>query len=131
LNEKNRNRIRRSLMFYLDCIDTSTSLEIGKVIDITYDGLLILSEHAMKTEVAKDYRIILPSIEPFKELKIKTRAICRWSRREDTRDLYYNGLEILEKSADFNKTVDLLVEKIGFSNGQKKISISVGESKYK
>ncbi len=118
-------------MFYLDCIDTSTNLEIGKVIDITYDGLLILSEHAMETGVAKDYGIILPSIEPFKELKIKTRAICRWSSREDTRDLYYNGLEILEKSADFNKTVDLLVEKIGFSNGQKKISISVGESKYK
>ena len=131
MNKTKRDKIRRSLMIYLDCINTSTNLEIGKIIDITYEGMLLISEKPLTINTSGNFKIILPLMEQFKDLKIEAKSVCRWNSKEELRELYYIGMEFLEKSDNFDSIVDLLVNKIGFSDGQKRISTHIGESKYK
>ena len=130
MSTTSRGKTRRTLMIYLDCIDSQEGIERGKIIDITYKGMLLISDKSIDTGKEVSCKVELPPTESFKDLFMNFEAVCRWSRKDEIRNIYYSGFEFNTKSENFDSAVDLLVEKIGFSDGQKKISVSIGESYY-
>lgn len=127
MKESHRGQIRRTLMIYLDCIDTATSREVGKIVDITCQGMLLMSNTPLEKGVTGEYRLELPKLAAFKEKNLSVQASCRWIRPAESPDLYYMGLLFTKESSDLEEVVNLLVEHIGFSDGQKKISTTVGD----
>ena len=130
-NKKNRKEIRRTLMIYLDCIDLKTSEEAGKVVDITNEGFLLISEQPIPIGKGSDYRIDLPNLKAFSGLNIQAEGICRWVRKEDLQDIYSMGISFVKPNPEHPAIFELLINKIGFSDGQKKIFTAAGDTEYK
>ncbi len=129
--KKKRRKIRRTLMIYLDCIDVTTSKEVGKVVDITNEGFLLMSEQPLPIDNKADYHIKLPNIKEFSNIEIEAEGICRWIRKEDLQELYYMGISFVKPDPKNGPVIELLINKTGFSNGQKKIFTATGDIEYK
>jgi hypothetical protein len=129
--ESNRGKTRRTLMIYLDCIDLDLGREAGKVVDITEEGIMLLSPDPIPVGQGSNYSIELPKTEVFKDSIFHVRGICRWVRKEDLQNLYSMGIAFIQPDDECSRLVKLLIEKLGFSNGQKKIFTTSGDMGYK
>jgi hypothetical protein len=127
----NRRETRRTLMIYLDCLDEESKVEVGKIVDITYDGFMLMSENPIALGKGSLYRIFLPGTAAFAGKELKSRGICRWVRKDDLQELYYMGIAFLNTGELDQGVIDLLISRIGFSNGQKKIFTAAGDIEYK
>ena len=58
-NNKRQTR-RRSLIYYLEVIDTNTKISIGRVIDISHGGFLCSGKATLKPDRRYDLRIKAP-----------------------------------------------------------------------
>ncbi len=129
--KKKRREIRRTLMIYLDCIDAATSIEVGKIVDITNEGFMLMSEQPRSIDNKADYHITLPNIKEFLNIELEVEGICRWVRKEDLQELYYMGISFVKLDPKNEPVIELLINKIGFSNGQKRIFTATGDVEYK
>ena len=130
-NKKSRKETRRSLLIYLDCIDQESGNEAGKVVDITTEGFLLVSEAPPQLGSSAEYRIVLPKLEAFEGKEITAGGTCRWIRREDIQEFFYSGIQF-DKPEDIDEElIELLINKIGFSDGQKKIFTAPSDVEYK
>ncbi len=130
-NKKNRKEIRRTMMIYLNCVDLKTSEDAGKIVDITNEGFMLMSEKAVSVGKKTDYRIELPNFKEFSNIKFQVEGICRWIRKDDLQELFYMGISFTELNPEYFSIIELLINKIGFSNGQKKIFTAAGDIEYK
>ena len=128
---RNRREPRRSLLIYLDCTDEKKSEEAGKIVDITAEGFLLASEQPVRAGSVSRYRIGLPGFREFSGRELSADGICRWSRKEEMQQIYYSGIEFTDPGKIDAGLIDLLIRKIGFSDGQKKIFTAPGDIEYK
>lgn len=131
LKGKDRIDTRRNLMIYLDCIDKGAESNVGKIVDITPEGMMLISEEPLETKTKAEYEIVLPALEEFANLKLEVTGICRWSRKDEVGDIYYMGIAFLEKQKNADEIINKLIDKLGFSNGQKKIFTTAGDIEFR
>ncbi len=58
--EKRRKEKRKNLIYYLEIFDTDSNELLGHLVDITSEGLLLLSEKEMESEVNINLKLMLP-----------------------------------------------------------------------
>ena len=86
-----RSQKRSHLTYYLDVIDTETGTKIGKIADITVDGLMLLSQTMIKVGVEKNLKIT--SSDNYFEPIVFT-SDCRWCRVDVNPDYYDIGFHM-------------------------------------
>lgn len=111
--EDRRKLKRRHIIYYLRIFDQKTGQLIGHLVDITAEGIMVISENPLETD--KDYalRITLPSeITGKKELNFNAHAI--WCKKDINPDFYDTGYQLIDVEPEDVRAIEWLVTRFGF-----------------
>jgi hypothetical protein len=105
---------RRHLIYYLRVFDCATGELLGHLVDITVQGLMLMSEKRLET--GKDYRLKM-QIDPVATtpayLEFNARSI--WCREDMNPSFYDTGFELLDASLDEFNRISQLIDELGFA----------------
>ncbi len=117
MNE-NRGGGRRHLYYYLEIDDAESGEMIGRLGDISNNGLLLIAEKSYPAGESLDVEIRIPDdLDALRGLECSTlRLTCktRWSKQEDNPNIYCNGCEILNLDDEKRAVIHQLIHAIGF-----------------
>ncbi len=114
-NNEQRRQKRRHLIYYLDVRDIDTGESIGRIVDITTGGLLIISNTEYQAETSFNAVITLDSDalgEAQGELEVP--IICRWSKSDINPDYFVNGFIFTELTKLKEQRIHRLISSLGF-----------------
>ncbi|MGD8911111.1 MAG: PilZ domain-containing protein [Candidatus Thiodiazotropha sp.] len=106
---------RRHLIYYLRVWEIDENTELGHLVDINTEGMMLISEKPVKTGETLHLELRLPDGEG--ELKpMRFKAICRWSDKDINTAFYDSGFEFTEKSAQAVAMLQKMIEAYGFTD---------------
>ena len=112
-----RKYTRRRASDYLVVTDTASGQVLGRVINMSPKGVMIMSAEAMPVGQSFQLDITLPS-RTFDADRLTLAAECRWSSFEKQADLWENGLEVREISDENRKLLQQVVLRLMTHNGE-------------
>ncbi|MBA4377956.1 MAG: PilZ domain-containing protein [Gemmatimonas sp.] len=108
-----RHQKRRPLILYLQILDAATGEELGRLVDLTEEGLRLVGRREIPVGTRLDLRIVLPAgAAACGELAVT--AVCRWSGRDVNPDLAAAGLHFEHLEPADSATVGALLRNLGF-----------------
>jgi len=112
MREKRKLR-RRHLVYYLRVVDRSTDQLIGHLVDVTTEGVMIMSDHTFEKGSVYQLRMALPeAVEGSTQVSFE--AKCIWSRDGIAPDQYDNGFELLSILPEHKREIERLIVEFGF-----------------
>lgn len=93
LESQRRGVKRRHLVFYLRVFDQSNNSVLGHVVDISSEGLMLLSDASIKVDEKFSLRMRLP-IDLSDKDELQFNAVCRWCKEDGNPEFYLSGLQI-------------------------------------
>lgn len=108
-----RTQDRHLLNVYLEVLDASNGERLGRVVDLTIDGLRLVSCHP----VAKDrvYQLVIDTdIGGTSREPIQIEGRCTWAGRDINPDLHASGFSFPRVSARQKALLARLVRHFGF-----------------
>lgn len=112
---------RRHLYYYLEVLDRTSGVSLGRLGDIHEDGLLLLTPISLGPGTRFMVAVQLPSPIGLGRATLDLEIEVRWCRKEATGNVYQNGCSFISLSQADRDYIDGLFERIGFSDGQRKI----------
>ncbi len=115
-NSKNKRQDdRRHLIYYLKVDNRVTGETIGRVVDITSNGLLLISNDKFDSQSEIPVRIELGD-ELFEKMHghLELTIQCRWSKKDINPSYYVNGFAFLNNDDESETIIRKLVEVLGF-----------------
>jgi len=106
---------RRHLIYYLRIMDKNTNELIGHLVDITSEGLMVISETQLETNKEFNFRMMLPKEIIGKET-LEFNATSLWSRKDINPDFYDTGFSLNDLSEEDRLIVDQLIHHFGFQD---------------
>ena len=112
MNEHRRLK-RRHLLYYLRVIDRDAGQPIGNLVDITAEGLMLISPHPLGTGRVYRLRMELPpEVTPDDRLELDAESV--WTRRDVNPALHVTGFRLLEPATASRHAIELLIDDYGF-----------------
>jgi PilZ domain len=112
--ESQRSYKRSSLLFYLQVAIRSTGQPVGRLVDITPEGIKLVSEEAIPTDKTFEFRVILPEGFSGGEY-LDVDAKCVWSKRTPNPKLFESGFVLIIATDDQTELIENLIAESGFS----------------
>ncbi len=113
--EERRMSKRRNLIFYLQVFDQSTDELLGFAVDITPEGLMLLSNKPIDTGHDFTLRMTLP--EEFSESnQIEFKAKSIWCEQDVNTDYYDTGFQLVDVEPETVSLIHRLTRHFGFKN---------------
>ncbi|MFW2439779.1 MAG: PilZ domain-containing protein [Arenicellales bacterium] len=111
--EKRRRR-RWELVFYLRVFDQSDNSLLGHVVDISEDGLMLMSE--VPIELDRDFDLVLemPESDRKGRKKISLKAHSIWKSSDANPDLFDTGLQLINPEKSSVDAIIKLIEELQF-----------------
>ena len=94
MDEKRQYR-RRSLVYNLQVADRNTGEIVGRVANLSPQGLMLITTDRLVQDAQLDLSIALPE-KIFNRDRIECSAQCMWSKRNAATDFYEVGLQLFE-----------------------------------
>ena len=116
-----RGSARRHLYYYLEVTDSASGASLGRLGDIHEEGMLLLSPASLGSGSLFKAAVLLPAAAGAGRTKLELDVQVRWSRKETAGNLYQNGCSFVSLSREDRDYIAGLVERIGFSDGQRRI----------
>jgi len=88
---------------------------MGHLMDISADGLMLLSDEPIEINEEYRLRMRLPK-EVSGSDEIVIGAISRWCREDDNPDFYVTGFQIQDMDEETEKILARLIEEFGFQD---------------
>ncbi|MBK8398297.1 MAG: PilZ domain-containing protein [Leptospiraceae bacterium] len=112
---QDRKENRRHLIYYLKVDNSQTNELIGRVVDITAKGLLMISRNKFDTQLEIPVRIELGD-ELFEQTNghLKLNIRCRWSKEDINPDYFVTGFEFINQTVEQESLINKLIDVIGF-----------------
>ncbi|MEJ2200372.1 MAG: PilZ domain-containing protein [Desulfuromonadaceae bacterium] len=104
-----RKQRREQTIFYLEAVDVETDQEIGRVVDMTPDGLMIINKDPLAINRIYHLKIKLPK-ELAGDTELYFKAECRWCRQSINDQFFDAGLRITDISADDKLRIDMVLK---------------------
>jgi len=95
--ETKRKQERSHLTYYLDVIDVWSGEVLGKIADITLEGLMLLTKESIPVGTQKQLKIV-SSDESFSPIEFE--SDCRWCKTDVNPDYFDVGFHLDEISED-------------------------------
>jgi hypothetical protein len=115
LNPDKRALKRHHLIYYLRVIDRSTQEQLGHLVDITPDGIMLIVEKPLPVDVDYQLQIALPQEINGKEwLDLDARAI--WCRPDVNPSLFGMGFQISEVTPEDTRRIMKTIQEFGFQD---------------
>lgn len=111
---KERRKVkRRYLLYYARIFDAKTRQQLGNLIDITPQGIMVLSPEPF--QVGKKYHL---QMELSEEVSTKAHmdliGVARWSHPDIDPRLYNTGLKLVKLSAEDEEIIGQIISTFGF-----------------
>jgi hypothetical protein len=117
LTEK-RGLERRELIYYLRVRDTATDQELGRMVDIHKNGLLVMGPRSLVPERVYSISIEMPKAMMEQGItNVTSKAKVMWSRASQTTSFLENGLMFIEPGLETGRTIERLIEFFSLPNG--------------
>lgn len=110
--EEQRRTTRRHLVFYLRIFDGMSSRVLGHLMDISSEGLMLLSDSPVEVNEEYRLRMRLPK-EVSGSDEIVFGAVSRWCRQDENPDFYVIGFQIQDMDDETRASVIQLIEEFG------------------
>jgi len=111
--EERRKLKRRHIIYYLLVFDQDTQSMLGHLVDITPQGMMVISEQPLEVGRLYNLRLLLPyQIAGKRELIFQ--AHSKWCQKDLNPDFYDTGFQLLNVSDEDIRTIDWLIEQAGF-----------------
>jgi hypothetical protein len=108
--EEKRKFKRRNLVYNLEVFDTDTGEPIGRMVDITPEGLMLISHRSIKVDIVLHCELELPS-EILGSKRVSFSAQTRWCRHDINPELFDTGMQFLDiASTDIESVIGLIVD---------------------
>jgi len=109
-----RKRRRWELVFYLRIFDQPDGPLLGHVIDISADGLMLLSETPIELNKDFDLGLEMPSSGAKKRKKITLKAHSIWHSNDANPDLIDTGFQLINPEKSSIDAIAKLIRELQF-----------------
>ncbi len=111
-NDRRRLK-RRHVIFYSRVFDRNTGALLGHLMDITVEGLMLISDSPLDAGTNYHLRMDLPEDVKAKPY-LSFDAICLWSRPDINPAFYNAGFKVLNMTQDDIDLVENMIDEYGF-----------------
>ena len=106
---------RRHLIYYLRVFDAEAARLLGHVVDITTQGLMLVTEDPIELGVVFHLRMVLSEkIGRTNETSFHARSM--WCKRDVNPDFYVAGFEFQDMAPDGTNVIERLISQAGFAD---------------
>ena len=113
--EQQRKLKRRHLIFFLNVYDMDTGNLIGHVVDITSEGVMLVSENKIPADKDFNLRVRIPGENgESKFLEFTARSL--WSKNDVNPIFYDTGFKFIKVSIRDTLTIAETIKEFGFSD---------------
>ncbi len=106
---------RRHLIYYLRVWNNKEDKVLGHVVDITTEGLMLISEQEIPLQ--RTYDLEIRWLDPERGDKATNfRAESRWSSKDVNPDFYDTGFRVLDEDIDALRPIRNLINLYGFQD---------------
>ena len=109
-NDEKRKLRRRSLLYDFEVVEKDSGASVGRIINISLEGLMLISTDRQVSDTVLDLRIKLPETI-FGKNNIDCKAQCMWCKKNKNTDFYEAGFHLLELPEDDIKAIVGLITK--------------------
>ncbi|MFQ5677450.1 MAG: PilZ domain-containing protein [bacterium] len=106
-----RKRKRASVAYYLEVFEGETKKLLGRLINITPEGLMLESREPIETSKAFQLSMNLPG-SLFGNSKISLEARSIWCRKDSQLQHYKAGFQLQNLDTQVEKKIQRLIEKL-------------------
>lgn len=104
---------RRHLIYYLRVFEQGTNKLMGHLVDLTQEGIMLISEDPIEVNKVYHLRMILPSRMGGKEEWLFD-AESRWCKKDVNPDFYDTGFQLLNLKQEGLEIISNLIQGFGF-----------------
>jgi len=105
---------RRHLIYYLRVWDADTQKMLGHIVDITPEGLMLISDQPI--ELNKKFNLEMQWQDEGETRRISFSAESRWSHKDINVRFYDTGFMILNRVAGALDPIRELIDEYGFND---------------
>ena len=115
MNPERRKAKRHALVQYLKVLDPDSQDLLGRVVDVSEGGMMLVGEKPYTTEAGPmRLRMMLPSYLDDAPEYVEFDAECRWTGPDVNQELHDGGFRFVSMTDDLKDTLDLVVEELSF-----------------
>jgi hypothetical protein len=115
LMENKRRLKRRHLIYYLRVFDHTNGQLIGHLVDITKEGLMLISEQPLIADKQYQFRMVLPA-EILNKAELTYVATVIWCKKDVNPDFYATGFRLVSISEEDMVIIESLIHRYGFND---------------
>lgn len=108
---------RRYLVFYLRVFDGMSSKLLGHLIDISQNGIMLISDGPIEENENYRLRMRLPTQGKDRN-EIVFKATSRWCKTDKNPDFYKTGFQLYDLNPDANRLIENLIKDFGYSDNE-------------
>ncbi len=113
--EKRRQK-RRHLVYYLEVFDRKSGKPLGRLADLSAEGLLLLTEKELAPGKKLDLDVRVPQVPGLQSEKLHLKAVVRWSGHDKNPALRCAGCQFSRVSPEDEAVIDLLFKLVAFED---------------
>lgn len=113
--KEERTLKRRHLIYYLEVYNDTTGEQMGHLVDITTQGMKLISKQAIPLDTSFSFRMALPK-GYFPDPVIHFNGTSRWAGRDVNPDFHVTGFEVQNLDPEARKVVVKLITWLGFND---------------
>lgn len=110
--EKRRFK-RRHLIYYLRIYDGISSRVVGHAVDISQQGMMLLSDEPVTVHEEYRLRMRFPGVTSYDHDELIFNAVCRWCRQDDNPAFFVAGFQIQNLLPEETRFIQSLIEEFG------------------
>ncbi|MHB9028686.1 MAG: PilZ domain-containing protein [Candidatus Latescibacterota bacterium] len=114
MSEK-RKLHRSNLIYYLKVIDRDTDALLGHLVDITSEGIMLISEKPIPEKILYNLRLEFPH-EIFGQETLDFSALSLWCRPDLNPVFHDTGFKLQDVPLEHVLTIKKLVSELGFND---------------
>ena len=108
-----KRQIKRThLIYYLRIYDGISSRVIGHAVDISQQGLMLISDEPVTVHEEYRLRMRFPGVA-YEQEELLFYAVCRWCRQDDNPAFYVAGFQIQNLLPEETRFIQSLIEEFG------------------
>lgn len=97
--KKHRRRPRKNTPHLVKVLDDATGKPLGRVVDITADGMMLVAENKFEIGTLIDVRVVLPvMVQARTDVNVEAKAV--WCKQDSNPQYYKVGFQFQNLSGD-------------------------------
>ena len=123
---ENRKHRRRQTDTFLGVYDRSTEELLGRLVNMTTDGVRLLTRDTIESDAIYQFRMDLPvEIKGSKEIVFDAKSV--WSNKDNDSHEYSTGFRIVDLSSNEFDKIELLINGPLFADKDERVHVTLAK----